>query len=201
MEYKDYNDNELICYIGENNEDAMEIIYKKYEPIINNIANKIIKCYGTIGIEKNDLVQEGMIGLSNAIDSYKENKTPVFYSFAKMCIQRQMISAIRLSSTQKNKALNESFSFENNEEEITFQKVLKDDTKNPEKMYFSMENENKIIDIAKSKLTDFELQVFELRINNFDYNEIAQILDKDTKSVDNALTRIKSKLKKELEVA
>lgn len=202
MKYKDYNDSELICYINENNEEAIEIIYKKYEPLINNLASKIIKYYENIGLEKKDLIQEGMIGLTKAINSYKENMETIFYSFAKVCIERQMLSIVRTNKTQKNKILNESFSLENlGDKTNLIDKILSDNTKNPEILFDLAQSENKIFNIAKNKLTDFELLVFQLRINNFDYKEIAQILDKNTKSIDNALTRIRFKLKKELKVA
>lgn len=81
MDYKEYNDNELLYYVNEANEEATEIIYKKYEPLINNLARKIINYCKNSGVEINDLVQEGMLGLSKALEQYKDNKDASFYTF------------------------------------------------------------------------------------------------------------------------
>lgn len=201
MNYKDYNDNELLFYISENNEDANEIIYKKYEPLITNTAKKFIKSCENAGLELNDFIQEGMLGLSNAIKEFDESKDVTFFTFAKTCIERKMISLAISSKRQKHKILNESLSLEITDEEGNYSNleyILGDNKNNPENLIINMENQNELIKKASLVLTDFEMQVFELKINDFGYREIAEVLDKEPKAIDNALQRIKVKLKKSL---
>ena len=117
MDYRDYNDNEVLSYIYENNEEASEILYKKYEPLINLTATKFFKYCKSSGLELNDLIQEGMMGLTNAINHFDESKDTLFYSFARTCIERKMISIIVSTRTQKHQVLNNSISFESFEDE------------------------------------------------------------------------------------
>jgi len=198
MDYRDYNDNELLSYVAENNEDATEILYKKYMPLVTNIAKKLYVYSKNNGLEVNDLIQEGMLGLTGAINEYNENKNASFYTFAKTCIERKIITAVTASRRLKHKALNDSIPLEttrvNDDNIVFFEEIVGDNNKNPENMLMDSENFNEILKIAKSKLTDFELQVFELRISDFGYKEIAEILEKDSKSIDNALQRIRLKL-------
>lgn len=200
MDYREYNDNELLYYVHENNEEANELIYKKYEPLINNLARKVINYCKNSGIEINDLIQEGMLALSKSIELYNEEKDVTFYTFAKTCIERKMISAAISARRLKHKILNDSLSIELTDEEGNnkLEYLLSDDKSNPENLILSMEKEEEILNITKNILTDFEKQVFELKINGFDYKEIAEILEKDTKSIDNALQRIKKKIKDEI---
>lgn len=201
MNYRDYNDNELLFYISENNEDANEIIYKKYEPLITNTAKKFIKSCENAGLELTDFIQEGMLGLSNAIKEFDDSKDVTFFTFAKTCIERKMISLAISSKRQKHKILNESLSLEITDEEGNYSNleyILGDNKNNPENLIINMENQNELIKKASLVLTEFEMQVFELKINDFGYKEIAEVLDKEPKAIDNALQRIKLKLKKTL---
>lgn len=202
MDYKEYNDFELLNYIAEKNEEATNIMYKKYEPLIANISRKMIKYVNGSGLEINDLIQEGMLGLSSAIDSYDSVKDASFYTYAKTCIERKIISLIVSTTRLKRKVLNESISIEatdENGEKINLDYLFIDEKENPVNKLLSDEYEQELYEIVKNVFTGFEQQVFELKINGFDYKEIAEILDKDAKSIDNALQRIKSKLKKELQ--
>ncbi len=194
MDYKDYNDYELLNYIAEGNEDANNIIIKKYEPLIIGIANKMFAYCKNNGLDKNDLIQEGMIGLNHAIDRYHEQGDTLFYTYAKKCIERKIISVVIGSNRNKNKILNESISYD--DEENLLLKVLKDTSPNPEELMIDMEHEKDFILKVKETLTDLESQVFELLISGFKYKEIAEILDKGQKSIDNAIQRIKNKIKK-----
>lgn len=201
MNYRDYNDNELLFYISENNEDANEIIYKKYEPLIASMAKKFIKSCENVGLELNDFIQEGMLGLSNAIKEFDDSKDVTFFTFAKTCIERKMISLAISSKRQKHKILNESLSLEITDDEGNYSNleyILGDNKNNPENLIINMENQKELIKKATLVLTDFEMQVFELKINDFGYKEIAEVLDKEPKAIDNALQRIKLKLKKTL---
>lgn len=201
MKYQEYNDNELLAYIAEKNEDATQIMYKKYEPLIEKIARQLYHYAQNSGLELSDLVQEGMLGLNSAIENFRESKETLFYTYAMNCIRRRIISLLVGSTRIKHKVLNDSISFEASDSDGNFKDLeylLGDNKKNPETILLNDEYKEELITFMKQQLTNFEIQVFELKINGFDYKEIAEILDKDSKSIDNALQRIKSKLKKVL---
>lgn len=198
MDYKDLNDYELISYVYENNEEANNILIKKYEPLIKSIANRMLKCCSYSGLELNDLVQEGMIGLNHAISYFNEQKDITFYTFAKKCVERRLISVIVASKRLKHKVLNESISFDSDDENYSFEGILKDDSNNPEDIVIKTDEFDDLIIKVKDKLTDFEQQVFELMISYFSYSEIAQILDKDKKQIDNAIQRVKAKVREQI---
>lgn len=194
MDYSNLNDYELIYYINENNEEANNIIIKKYEPMITSIVNRMMKSCPYLGLEKSDMIQEGMIGLNHAIGYFNEQKDITFYTYAKTCVERRLISVIVSAQRQKHKNLNESISFDT-EDEGTLEYFLKDDSTNPEKIIMSKESKKQIVELIEEKLTDFEKQVFELMLSYFNYKEIADMLDKEPKQVDNAIQRIKVKVK------
>ena len=194
MNYKDFNDYELLEHIYSCNEDANEILIYKYRPLTVNLAKKLIKyCNG--GIDLNDLIQEGLVGLNEAINSFREDKETNFGTYAKLCIQRRMYSLVKSTRTYKNKILNESISLED-DDETNIDKFLVDNSSNPSDMVEENEYQEKILKELNNQLTDLEKQVFELKKNDFNYKEIAEILDKDSKVIDNTIQRIKIKLKK-----
>ena len=196
MEYKDYNDNELISYIAEGNEDANNVLIEKYKPLITKLATKMLPFCESNGLELSDLVQEGMIGLNHAIARYHEQENILFYTYAKKCIERKMLSVVTKSNRKKNRILNESISYDDDETKLL--KVLRDNTPSPEELIFDLDNEKDLIDKIKLELTDFENQVFSLMISGFQTQEIADLLDKDRKSIENAVQRVKMKIKKVL---
>lgn len=194
MLYKEYNDYELISLAHEQNEDAINIIYEKYKPIIVSKCNTYIKYIK--GIELSDLIQECYIVLNTAINTFNQEKDNIFYTFINLCLDRYLINEYKKSNNTKNKLLNESLSLDSlDNEDKNLIKIIKDDKYNPELELIQelnfMELYNKIID----KLTYLEELVFILKVQNFNYKEIASILDKDSKSIDNAIQRIKTKIK------
>lgn len=202
MNYKDYNDFELIGYIRENSEEANEILFQKYKPMIVAFATKMINYSPNLGLEINDLIQEGMLGLNTAINAFDENDETSFYTYAKTCIERRIISTIIAAKRQKHKILNESMSLEvyTDEDNSTIVDALvADNSYNPENIIVQIESEHKLLEKIVSQLTSLEQQVFELKINGFKYKEIADILDKEPKVIDNALNRIKTKIKNLME--
>lgn len=198
MNYKDYNDNEILSYISESNEEAIELIYEKYKPLINKIATNLYKKYcKNTGLDISDLTQEGMLGLNSAINHYKENKDVLFYTYAKKCIERKIISSVIAANRQKHKVLNESISFEidlNNN--INLEAFFGDTEYNPENIVISKESNDELLEKIENVLTNIELQVLQLKLDGFDYKEISQIIDKDVKAVDNAVQRIRTKIRK-----
>ena len=195
MNYEEMNDYELISYINEHNEEANNILIAKYEPLIKKIAAKMIKYCSGSGLEINDLVQEGRIGLNHAVSFFNEQKNITFYTYAKTCIERKMISTVIATKRQKNRILNESVSYDVDSEDSNFERVLKDETSNPEKIIMDLVVREKLIERIKMCLTDFEIEAFDLLISGFTYREIAGILNKDDKQIDNAIQRIKMKVK------
>lgn len=199
MNYRDYNDFELLSYIGENNEEAADVLFEKYNPLIVATANRLYCYCKNTGLELNDLIQEGRLGLNLAINSFTDDKDTSFYTYAKTCVERKMISVIISARRQKHRVLNESLSLEGTTEldnTFTFEKSLEDNSYNPENILLDIENQEELIKEIYSHLTNFEVQVAELKINGFEYREIAEILDKDIKSIDNAIQRIRIKFKK-----
>ena len=110
MKYKDYNDYELLSYIKEQNEEANEIIYEKYRPLILKIAKKLISSSSNIGVDIADLIGEGMLGLANAIDNYDDSNEILFYTYASKCIENAMLTFLSKGKSLKNKCLSESIS-------------------------------------------------------------------------------------------
>ncbi len=198
MNYKDLNDHELLSYISEANEDASEILYRKYAPLINGTAKRMYTYCQNAGLEFNDLVQEGMLGLNQAIVTYNDKKEASFYTYAKTCIERKIITLVVGTGRLKHRFLNQSLSLELPDEDGEPGKLeflLKDNKNNPEEQLINSESKKDIMKRINEVLTDFEQQVFELKINSFNYKEIAEILDKEPKAIDNALQRIRSKAK------
>ena len=195
--YKEYEDEELLYLIGENNESAYDILYEKYKPIISLKTKKYVNYGKKIGLEYNDLFQEGMVGLSEAIRSYKDNKDTKFSSFATMCIDRKLLSTLKRLGRQKHAILNDSCSLDttlNKEGKplLDFLFTLEDD---PSSTLVGKEEIKDFYESIYDELSDFEKSVFDLKISGLDYKEISGLLNKSYKSVDGAIQRIKLKIK------
>lgn len=197
MDYRELNDNELVYLCAENNEDAMNLIVNKYKNCILMILKEYLKEYNIIGVEVADLYQEGLIGLMHAIHSYNPTRDVLFYTYANACIRTSLISAIRQTFRQKNRILNYSYSLDKIFEDSgdNFYEILKDESYEPNKLLLSSEEENELINKLKSKLSKSELAIFELRLKGLSNGEIATLIDKDSKYIENSLFRIKRKYK------
>ena len=200
---KDYKDNdyELLYLISENNDEAKELFYKKYKPVIELKARKFVKYVESKGYDYNDLVQEGMIGLSKAIKDFSEQKDVQFNTFANMCIERQMFSFMRNISAGRHKVLNESLSFDTttNSYGKPLINLLDDKNINPETTFIESEEKEDLYNDIVSILTDKEAEVFELRSKGFSYREISNLLNTTEKSVGKNIERIKEKISKMLD--
>ncbi len=194
MNNEEYNDYELISLAKEENEDAKNILIVKYKPLIQKIVNKLYKYCKNNGLERSDLIQEGMIGLNHAIETFDQNKEILFYTYAYKCIKTKLISTLISCERQKNKILNESISYDSDDNNML--NFIKDTSSNPEELIINSDSE--LINSINSKLSSAEKDVFDLLINGFNYKEIADILNKDVKSIDNTIQRIKNKIKIEL---
>lgn len=194
MNYKDFNDFELLDYIYSNNEDASEIMLYKYRPLIVKVASEFIK-KSDGSLDLNDLIQEGMLALNDAVMSYNDDKEANFGTYARICIERKIASFVRSNNRNKHKILNESLSYDIEDDDVTFDKFLVDTSAEPLSLVSNNEWEKLFVKKIESILTKNETAVFELKLQGYDYKEIADMLDKTPKSVDNTLQRIKTKIK------
>lgn len=194
----EYNDFELLYLTCGESEEAYDILYSKYKPIVEIKAKKCLRFIKGRGLDLNDLIQEGMIGLSEAIRDFKTQKEVKFSTFANMCIERQINSAITKANRIKHRSLNESLSLDDkvtNDDKSLMETVFDSKDSDPSNYLVDMETKNEFYEKVEKKLTPFELEVLYLRLKNFDYKEIAAKLNKSYKSIDSALQRIKSKLR------
>lgn len=185
-----YNDYELVCLAREGNEDAVNLIYQKYKPIIVRKSEEAIIRASHHGIEINDIMQEAYIGLDEAITSFKETDNASFYTFAMLCVNRQIINYLRKITGSKDKVLNEAVAIDD-----YLEKNVRDDF-DTEFSFISHEYEKDIMIDLKNNLTEFENEVLKLKIDGYNFDEIANTLNKDVKSIYNTFHRIKLKLKK-----
>lgn len=195
--YRDENDYELIYMVSED-ESAKEMFFQKYKPFIINKAQSFYSAISNTGYELNDLIQEGMIGLSKAIDDFKEQKNVKFSTFANICIERQMITFIRNINRKKHSLLNCSLSIDSDTDKKgvpLIETIFDDKNGNPEDSFISVEEEGELLNKIKDSLTDKEYEVFELKTMGFTYQEMASLLDVTVKSIDGSVRRIKNKLK------
>jgi len=185
MDYSKYSDEELIVLYHDGDKQTRDYLINKYEYMVKKIA----KSYYLDGGDMDDLYQEGRIGLCEAIDDYKSGYDCMFITFAHQCIKRKMLSAIEKAGRRKHSPLNSYLSIY----EDDFQK---EGGGNPEEMLLDTERVRQLETEFDRALSDFERQVLELKLDGLDYQEIAAILDKDPKSTDNAIQRVRNKIKK-----
>ncbi len=177
---------------------ALEQLMNEFKPLVIKIARKFFLLNG----DDADLIQEGMIGLYKAFLNYRIDSDTSFETYAITCIRRNVISAVRASVTLKNQPLNTSLGLgtqgglDINDDELSeFEITLPSEELSPEEKMVQNEREKEIWAIIKQKLSDYELLVLKLYLDGKSYREIAKQLDKNEKSIDNAIVRIKSKLR------
>lgn len=195
---KQYEDDyELLYMISENNEEASETIFKKYESVVDYYAKKYSPLVEGKGLDYNDLYQEGLIGLDSAIKGYKDQKDIKFSTFAFICIKRKIITAVKMANRKKHSILNESYSidYHNEDDKNGFDNVVYNNGEGIEDLLVSKESMEYFNKRTKEELTAFEKQVYELRIYGFNYEEISKNLGKTVKSIESALFRIRIKLR------
>ena len=196
---KDKTDEELTEIAKNGDKEALEYLLKKYKDLVDMKVGKFF----IIGAEREDIVQEGMIGLYKAIKSYNNEKESSFKSFANMCIERQLITAIKTSNRQKHIPLNSSISLnasaydDNSEAELMDKldvQVLEDPLETITKKEYYKTIETKI----DEHLSDFEKKVLKRYARGESYVIIAEKLSAPVKSVDNAIQRIRKKANKNI---
>ena len=189
----DLKDEELIELIKNGDEEALNYLILKYKEFINMKVSK----YFIVGAERDDIVQEGMIGLYKAIKSFDGEKQNSFKTFANLCIERQLITAIKTSNRQKNIPLNSYLSLNNNsnndDDEKSLLELLMASVEDPLEEITKKEYYNNIANAIDKSLSKFEKQVLNRFIKGESYVQIANKLEAPVKSVDNAIQRIRKK--------
>ena len=198
--YEQMSDDELIQCIQNGDTQAEEKLIKRYK----NFVLAKSRSYFLVGADREDIVQEGLIGLYKAIRDYEIDRLASFRAFAELCITRQIITAIKSATRQKHQPLNSYVSLNkpiyDEESDRTLLDVLKGGKlSNPENLLLSKEKYDLIENKLNEMLSELEFDVLQEYLKGKSYKEIADTLDKHVKSVDNALQRVKNKLEDFLE--
>lgn len=183
-DYSIYHDEELIRRLHAGEETIADYLLEKYKPFVKSKSRALF----LVGGDREDLIQEGMIGLFKAMRDYNSEKNVPFVSFAKLCVERQMYTAIEAAGRLKNMPLNGYISLSEEGENLMDGGI--------EEAVIEKASYQQMYENVQKNLSAMEREVLELYLEGKDYTEIAEILGKTDKSVDNALQRIKSKIRK-----
>lgn len=196
-QYLNLEDEEIVQLGRKGDKDAMDYLIHKYKNLVRSKA----RAYFLIGADREDMVQEGMIGLYKAIRDYQKDKSMAFKTFAELCVTRQMITAVKNATRQKHIPLNSYISlnrksFDEDSDKTFIELISEESSSDPEQLLIKKEEfygiENKMGEI----LSSFEWEVLFLYLNGKSYVEIARQVKKPIKSIDNALQRVKRKVEK-----
>ena len=195
-----YSDEEIIENVREGEASGMDELFERYKNVVRSIASTMY----LIGGETEDLIQEGMIGLFKAVQEYDPGRDASFGTFARLCITRQIYSAVKASGRKKHIPLNTYVSLyeETKDDDESGRSVeVKDmlrasDSTEPEQVVLSNEKSKEIERAIDEELSSFEKNVLELYVTGMSYSEIADVLGKNEKATDNAIQRIRGKLRR-----
>lgn len=200
-ELEKLTDDELIERLRDGDDSVTDFICDKYKDLVRKNAKSMF----ILGADKDDLIQEGMIGLFKAVRDYDPGRDASFYTFADLCISRQMYTAVRASQRKKHQPLNSYISLDGGNgsgeqedgETVTLGGILSDHIGvNPEEIVMDAESYRELDEMITEQLSDFERQVLDLHLVGMNYVAIAKLLGRSDKATDNALQRLKSKIKK-----
>lgn len=196
--YSQCSDDELIDSLRAGESFVMDYICDKYKNLVRSKARSMF----ILGADSDDLIQEGMIGLFKAVRDYDMGRDASFNTFAELCISRQMYTAVQTSRRQKHVPLNTYVSLDgepgsDDRDGLNLAELLADRSElSPEEMVLDKERVAYLEKMIEEELSDFEKQVLDLYITGMSYSQIARVLGRDEKSTDNALTRLKAKIRK-----
>ncbi len=205
--FRDKTDEELIKQLCEGsgsradtkNSDIEEYLLEKYKPLVRRIAKN--DSFRISGGDHDDLIQEGMIGLMKAVKTYDPNRGASFFTFAALCIRGQMINAVEASNRDKNAALNSYLSLygsvggaENEEDRRLIDSISELVTRSAEDTAIDIDTAKELDMRIRGELSELEVQVYEMYLSGMSYTEIADILGREAKSIDNAIQRVKNKV-------
>lgn len=202
-DYEQCTDDELIDRLRRGEESIMDYICDKYKNLVRSKAKSMF----ILGADSDDLIQEGMIGLFKAVRDYDMGRDASFYTFAELCISRQMYTAVQASKRQKHLPLNTYVSLDSGnsaadgdeKEGLNLGELLADRAElSPEELFLDKERVAYLEKAIEEELSDFERQVLDLYMTGMSYTQIARVLGRDEKATDNALQRLKAKIRKML---
>ena len=200
-QYSALTDEELIARSREGDQAAVDALMTKYKGMVLGKAKSMF----ILGGDSDDLIQEGMLGLFKAVRDYDSGRDASFRTFAQLCVTRQLYTAVTASGRKKHLPLNSAISLsqtaqnDSDDDEQTdglINILPADESFNPEEYLIGRESLERLEEWIEQELSTFERQVLELRLTGLGYVEIAHVLNRDEKSTDNALQRIRNKLKK-----
>ena len=190
----DTNDYETVFLAQDGNEDAINLLYHKYKPMIVKKSKNAIVFATHHGIDIHDIMQEGFIGLDEAIRNFSQDTDATFYTFATLCIDRQILNYMRKMTGGRDRALNEAITINDSIEKTV------DDGTDIEASLMGRDTDIHMAKEIRELLTDFEKKVFDMRLNDYTFEEIAKALNKDMKSIYNTFQRIRLKIKKNIKI-
>lgn len=198
--YADMTDEEIVTLAQAGDNNAVDYILEKYKSLVKARA----RTYFLIGADPEDLVQEGMIGLYKAIRDFNIERQVGFAAFADICTKRQIVTAVKTATRQKHSPLNNYVSFNKHiatdeSEKTVFDYLSGTLLTDPEQIVINQESFDNVNRKISSILSEFEMRVLELYLSGRSYQEIAELLDKSAKSIDNALQRTKRKIDEALQ--
>jgi len=198
-EYRLFSDEELIDRLRDGENGVTDFIMDKYKNFVRSKAQSMY----ILGADSEDLIQEGMIGLFKAIRDFDRGRDASFYTFADLCVSRQMYKAIKASKRKKHEPLNTYVSLydkgdggDESAAQSLEETLYSTMDLSPEDIVIGRESADELETLIEEQLSPFEYQVFELCLTGMTYTQIARVLGKDEKATDNALQRVKAKVKK-----
>lgn len=199
-QYDLMSDEEVVDLVRENDAEALEYLINKYK----NFVRAKARSYFLIGADREDIVQEGMIGLYKSIRDFRGDKLTSFKAFAELCITRQIITAIKTATRQKHIPLNSYVSldkpiYDEDSDRTLLDVICGTKVTDPEELFINREEFDDIEGKMSEILSDLERQVLMLYLDGRSYQQIAEELKRHVKSIDNALQRVKRKLERYLE--
>ncbi|MCR5640531.1 MAG: sigma-70 family RNA polymerase sigma factor [Lachnospiraceae bacterium] len=187
---KELSDEEVVRLYQNGHREFEEHIFKRFDKIVTSCCSPLF----LVGADKDDLKQEGRVGLYQALRDYREGYDTKFVTFAHTCITRQLLKAIEANNRKKHQPLNDSVSIDSKEADGTLDALFFEQKgANPEELYLQTESFRKLISDVYERLSGMEKQVFDLALKGYDYNQIAGRMGKEPKAITNALQRIRAK--------
>jgi len=186
--YEQYTDEQLVTMLRQGDQNVMDYLIEKYKTMVRQKARVLYLAGG----DQDDLIQEGMIGLFKAIQDYRADKDASFRTFAQLCVERQLYHAIQSSNRRKHQPLNGYVSLYGEEWEAETKNKFQ---QSPESLFIAQENAQQIEEMIRKQMSKMENQVLALYLRGNNYLEIAEQLDKTPKTIDNAIQRIRRKVK------
>lgn len=197
-----YTDEQLIELVHENSDEAKSVLFERYKSSIDYLIKKYTSAAKSLGLDLNDLHQEALLGFTDAILNFDVNKDASLATFICLCVERKIQKSCIKAGNAKNQTMKDSLSLDYiyKDLELPLKDLIEDVDSDPLVKVAEEESYKELLEKIKQSLTDNENEVFELLIAGLTYKDIAVILDKDPKQIDNARERIKAKIKKILQL-